>query len=308
MAGLAAAAERLRAQVADAGMAEAEPPASGLSAPGTSSATPGTALITASPASPAVRLPTGRGRPAWLASVIAQLERSDPAAAAEFLLALLPIQGGLLAGPACYDVAVDGAAPVRVTLAGGRADLRPAPAQAGEGADFRVAGSPTALAPLVAGGVRRPVRIPVALRVTGRRRRLRRILRGLRSPVLVGDLRGAQAAVDPGLVLRALSVAVEPEWTSGLRFVVAFELTGEGRSWRVEVADAVLTLDERAADEEPRERPTATVRTSADGLLAFIAGVPAGAAPDVDIEGNRHAVTFLLGWWDRVQGLPARPA
>lgn len=295
VAGLARAAQRLRA---------AQPHAA-PTAPAPAPALP-PASTSAPPAAPA----SGRGRPAWLASVIADLERDDPLAAADLVLALLPAQAGLLGGSACYEIAVDGAAPVRVTVAGGRADVRPVSARRGEDADFRVAGSPTALAPLVAGGVRWPVRIPVTLRVDGRKRGLRRILRAMRSPVLVGDLRGPQEPVAPGVVLRALCLATEPAWTGGQRSSVAFAVTGGEATWRVDVTDTELRLrtgtkPDPTGAEHP---PTATVRGSADGLLGFIAGAPAGSAPGVEIEGDRHAVTFLLGQWDRVQGLPARPA
>jgi len=288
IAGLARAAQRLRTQVTEAATASA-PPVTQASPP--ARAEPG-------PAS---------GRRTWLASVIGQLELRDPRAAADLLIALLPVQGGLGAGPACYDLTVDGVEPIRVTVVGGGAEVRPAPAGDAAGADFTVAGSPTALAPLVAGGIRWPVRIPSSMQVTGRRRRLRRVLRAMRHPVVVADLRTLVTPVDPGLVLGALSAVVSPEWTRGYRFIIVFELS-DGRGWRVEVADEKLTLSEGPPDGAPAEQPTATVRTSASGLLALIDGVPSGSAPTAEIEGSRHAVEFLLGWWDRVQGLPDRTA
>jgi len=65
-----------------------------------------------------------------------------------------------------------------------------------------------------------------------------------------------------------------------------------------------ITEGNGPADEEP----AAIVRGSVDGLLALVAGDLTGPAQPPEIEGSQPAVTFLLAWWDRAQGLPMRAA
>jgi len=297
VAGLAQAAERLRAQAAEA------PAAEGL--PAVRTAQVAVAAPATAPVESAVVAPRRAGQ-AWLATVIERLAVTDLTAAAELVIALVPVQGRLL-GHARYDLAVSGAAPVRVTVEGARVDVRRLEAADAPGAaDFRVTGSPAVLAPLVAGGVRRPVRVPPGVRVEGRRRRLRRVLRSMRRPVRVDDLRAPGVAIDPGLILGALTAAIDPDWVRGHRFAVAFVLTDVQRAWCVAVADgsSQITEGDRPIDGEP----AATVRGSVDGVLALVAGDLTGPATPAKIEGSQPAVLFLLAWWDRAQGLPMRTA
>jgi hypothetical protein len=311
IAGLARAAERLRAQPTQGA------PDDGLRA--TTAAPQTESRLPALRDAPAV--PASGPRPAWLAALVQRIALTEPAAAAELIVALLPVPGRRVGGPVSFDLAVTGTAPVRVTAGHGRVDVRPVQGPDAAGTvDFRVAGAPDVLAPLVAGGVRWPVRIPAELQVEGRRRRLRRVLRSMRRPVLVADLRAAGAAIDPAVILRALAAAVEPAWVRGHEFAVVFEAIDGPRAWRVEVsgagvqvhapepaaataADAGATVVEPAAT---AVEPAATVRGTADGLLALVAGDRRGPAPAPDVLGSQPAVTFLLGWWDRAQGLPAR--
>ena len=50
--------------------------------------------------------------------------------------------------------------------------------------------------------------------------------------------------VDPDLIFRSLEYAIEPEWTRGHRFAVAYELVGKGGgTWRVEVDDGSVRVE-----------------------------------------------------------------
>ena len=62
--------------------------------------------------------------------------------------------------------------------------------------------------------------------------------------------------VDPDLIFRSLAYAIEPEWTQGHRFAVAYQLVGEGGgSWRVEVDDGTVRVERAASVRAPMTRP-----------------------------------------------------
>src|SRR5262249_59748062 len=91
-------------------------------------------------------------------------------------------------------------------------------------------------------------RSPLGALVRGRiklrgRRRKALALRRLSTDAGPRDLARLGVPVDADLVFRSLAYAIEPEWTRGHRFSVAYQLVGEGGgTWRVDVADRRVTL------------------------------------------------------------------
>src|SRR5207245_11405441 len=96
-----------------------------------------------------------------------------------------------------------------------------------------------------------------------------------------------------------LPYMVDPEWTRGHAFTVAYEIGGAGR-WVVHVRDGELTVTD---DGGPAD---ATLRLSLDVYRRLAAGelTPDAAMRDqlVEVEGQLHAVTLIGRWIERSQG------
>jgi ribonucleoside-diphosphate reductase beta chain len=113
-------------------------------------------------------------------------------------------------------------------------------------------------------------------------------------------------AVDPDLAYRALAHAIDPRWTAGQRFRVAYELSGDGGGrWAYDVDDGSISLVSNGA-----VTPNGTesvVRMSIDTWRAVLSGemTPAQAmqARHVTVEGPMTPVTLMGRWIDRAAGL-----
>lgn len=304
--GLQRAAERLRTQVGERDDERAQP---GEPDAGTAPEVE-TVLLAPEPEVPepeplpAVVLEPRRDRPVtatgWLAEALDRLIATDPERAASALTALIPAQAARSRRDLVYDLAVVGRGTWRVRLRSGAGTIGPllgGPASDRD-VDFVVSGPAGSLVPLVAGGARR--RLPGTL-VTGRRRRLRRLLRDLRAPVTLADMVTAGSPVDAAVLLDLLSFAVDPSWTAGHAFIVDYELTGpDGVRWRVVVGEGTRAW--RAPDVRDAET---TVTVPATALPALLAGVPLPAGATAIVAGPEESVTLLHGWFDRAQGMSA---
>jgi hypothetical protein len=230
----------------------------------------------------------------WLTNAIERLDEVDRRAAAEAVLALLPLQGPAMRRRLTYDLTVEPLAPRRITL--GKRTF--AMEEVGDGAelakpDVAVAGTPANVAPLAAGGAWRGV----DLETTGRKRRLKRLFRARRRPVTLGDAVRAGVDLDCGLALRLLAVSVEPEWTSGYVFHVGYRV-GED-AWLIRVADGRPLVVTDEAD------PTATATVEAPscaGLLAHLTRTEPPAEGPTTVAGDPAAAASLTRWFDRAQG------
>jgi len=138
------------------------------------------------------------------------------------------------------------------------------------------------------------------LKVRGSRRRARKLLRASVPPVVLGDIARAGKAIWPGLLLAAVAGAIDPEWTKGQRFVVAFRTTGESG----------MTVCLRVNDGQPIEtlRPyngeiNATVSLSDLALTCLLARAPLPNGETPLVEGDSSALERLVRWSDRAQGL-----
>lgn len=235
----------------------------------------------------------------WLAEAVASLDAEAPALAARLVEAVLPVQGLRSPDPLSYDLTIAGATTFRVTLGDGPATVasRPVPPRPGEIA-FRLTGTATQLAALVAGGASR--RRPRGTDLDGSRRALRRLLKAQQRPVTLAEVQRSGAAADPELVLRALAACVRPDWTGEHRFTVTFALTGpEPGSWTVAVGpDGAEVLAEA-----PAGGATATVTLAPQTLLPLLGGFPAPDGSAAQASGNVHVIGLLRRWFDQAQGL-----
>ena len=211
-----------------------------------------------------------------------------------------PLRYGLdIEGVGSYRVEANGDdAPATVTETDGESETD------GAAPDFVIRADAAALAELAAGAS--PLRLMLAgrLHLKGRRRKalaLRRLNQdaGLREAAALG------APIDPDLVYRSLPYAIDPEWTRGHRFCVAYELTGEGGgTWYVHV-------DDGSAVQVTREPPSgdgadALVRISVADWLGLLRGdfTPSQAMQEARTEvlGDLFPVTLLGRWIDRADG------
>lgn len=230
----------------------------------------------------------------WLTNAIERLDGVDRRAAAEAVVALLPLQGPAMRRRLTYDLTVEPLAPRRITL--GKRTFAVEEIEDGielPRPDVVVKGTPANVAPLVAGGAWRGV----TLETSGRKRRLRRLFRARRRPVTLGDAVRAGLDLDCGLALRLLAVAVEPEWTAGYVFHVAYRVGDD--AWLVRVADgrAVVVTD------GPDPTATATVEApSCAGLLAHLTRTEPPAEGPTIVAGDAAAAATLARWFDRAQG------
>jgi ribonucleoside-diphosphate reductase beta chain len=110
--------------------------------------------------------------------------------------------------------------------------------------------------------------------------------------------------LDPDLAYRALAYSIDPEWTRGERFRVAYELTGEGGGrWVLDIDDGAVAV-EASEDGKPVD---ATVRLALETWLGLVGGEisPSDAMRlgHTEVEGALAPVTLIGRWIDRADGL-----
>jgi ribonucleoside-diphosphate reductase beta chain len=119
--------------------------------------------------------------------------------------------------------------------------------------------------------------------------------------------------VDPDLAYRALEHAIDPRWTRGHRFTLAYELTGEGGGrWEFHVEDGSISIESRngsppaSGADGAGSAPDATVRMSVDTWRRVLAEeiTPSSAMQEqlVTVEGAMQPVTLFGRWIDRAAG------
>jgi hypothetical protein len=241
-------------------------------------------------------------RESWLAPAIRRVaERRGPGLAAELVAELLPAQRLVLERPLSYELGIaEREGRLRAQFGPGGADSYVRPALGEGGADFVLDGRAAAYAELAAGGTGR--RLP-GLRVAGSRRRLRALRRARRRPLALWDLAEAGIAVWPGLLLLALAEAIDPRWTVGQSFTVAFAIASPSTpaddvSVYVRVHDGAPL----AVTSEPRESPAATVRVSERAFTCMLAGAALPVGERMHVEGDTSLLELLIEWTDRAQG------
>jgi ribonucleoside-diphosphate reductase beta chain len=232
-----------------------------------------------------------------------RMAESDPELAARLIVQSLPAAAAKLPDGLSYRLELDGLGAWTLSSLGGRARV----AEVLGGADlngetFTISTDAETLARVASG------RNPVGALASGRlklrgRRRKALALRRLDSDAGPRDLARLGLPVDADLVFRSLAYAIEPDWTRGHRFTVAYELVGKGGgTWRVEVDDGQVRV-ERGLGEDP----DAIVRIRYTDWLALLSGelTPPDAMRlgKTEVDGKIPPVTRLGRWIDRAEGI-----
>jgi hypothetical protein len=241
-------------------------------------------------------IPEESRRISWLAPAIRRLaEQRDAKLAAELVIELLPAQRQVVDGALGYEIKIDELGTFYVTLEPSRGTV----SREGSTAtvDFSLEGSAAALSELAGGGASR--RQP-GLRIRKGRRRARRLLKARRRPLALADLANAGIDMWPGLLLLAMAEAIDPSWTAGRRFELAFEiLDSSGVVIYVRICDGEPILVSRTAT----GKPVANVSVTEHGLMCLLGGTPAPPEDNVLLRGDATSVEMFLQWTARAQGL-----
>jgi hypothetical protein len=234
-------------------------------------------------------------RPGLLRALVA-LAREDTVAAGALLAGLLPAQGAILGADISYDLTVRGFGTFAVTVREGSARVqRIGRRRPRREAAFHLASDPLVLAELLAGEQRRIRRFGrSAVKVNGRRKRVRALAPLAAAELTLAELVRAGARLEPSLVYRALPFAVAPEWTRGHVFTVAQEIVEFGpRAWYVTARDGV-PLD--VVEHVSGAAADATVTMTRAAFERLLRGEPAAAGDLPTVRGNRTAVATLKRW------------
>ncbi|HEX8074576.1 MAG TPA: SCP2 sterol-binding domain-containing protein [Thermoleophilaceae bacterium] len=238
------------------------------------------------------------------------MAREDPELAARLVLMTLPAAAQRIPAPLHYDLSVDqlGSWRVAVTHEGARVEGCADGGADGDGdgqVDFSLSTDAAGLAALAAGDS--PLRLMLGgrVRIRGKRRRALK-LRALSAAddVTLADAVAAGAPVDADAVYRAMAYLIDPEWTRGHRFVVGYEVTGEGGGrWYVHVNDGERP---RVTTEPPEGGADGTTRVAAETFRRLLIGeiTPTQAMRDqlVEPEGDIFPGVVIGRWIDRSQG------
>ncbi|MFL5907892.1 MAG: SCP2 sterol-binding domain-containing protein, partial [Solirubrobacterales bacterium] len=231
------------------------------------------------------------------------MAESDPELAARLVVHSLPAAAATLPSGLSYRLELDGLGAWSVRTEGDRAKVSQVAAGSDlDGDAFAVSTDPATLALLASG--RNPIGAIARgqLKLRGRRRKAF-ALRRLSTEAGPRELARLGLPVDPDLVFRSLAYAIEPEWTRGHRFVVAYELVGEGGgSWRVEVDDGRVRVESGIGDQ-----PDSIVRIRYPDWIRLLAGEISPSDSTrlglTEIDGQLFPVTLMGRWIDRAEGV-----
>jgi ribonucleoside-diphosphate reductase beta chain len=236
-------------------------------------------------------------------AALSQMAAEDPELAARLVLMMLPAAAARVRRRRAYDLEVEGLGTWRVSTGKGSARVEPAEGLDG-GADFRLVTDARGLAKLA--GAAGPLRLLLGrgLRLEGKRRKALALRAMGGEPLSMGEVARAGVFLDPDVMFRALPYLVDPEWTRGHRFLVRYELAGEGGgTWYVEARDGERL---HVSTEWPPGPLSATARIGVDAYQQLSAGTlsPSEAMQNrlTDIDGEIYPVTLLGRWIDRAQG------
>ncbi|MEK6278030.1 MAG: SCP2 sterol-binding domain-containing protein [Actinomycetota bacterium] len=239
-----------------------------------------------------------------------RMAESDPELAARLIVQSLPAAAATLPAELSWRLHIAGLGDWTVSgpVNGGPARVE---ASNGEdnGEDFVLETDAAGLARMAAGSSPLGLMVRRRLRLRGKRRKAM-ALRHLDSEAGPRRMASLGVAVDPDLLYRSLPYAIEPEWTKGHRFTVAFEILGQGGGrWVVQVDDGEVRvrsslLDARSSEGEV---PDSTVRLSLDTWAKLLRGdvTPTTALQSglTRAEGALYPVTLIGRWADRADGV-----
>ncbi len=228
---------------------------------------------------------------AWLTPALAALGETDTPAATEILVALLALQGRT-GQTLLYELTIRDSGTWRVSIHNGIADItRDARRASDASAAFHVTGCPRDVAVLAGGG--RDGFGPTA-KLTGKRRRARKLLRAGREPVGLAD---AVPLLDPGQALALLAAAPAAAGQGDQELAVELLATGHGPApavWHV-IADRTDGLRAGVGPLPPdAPQPRATLRGSPADIVALLGGASShGVAVAGDADTARAMMDLL---------------
>jgi ribonucleoside-diphosphate reductase beta chain len=230
-----------------------------------------------------------------------EMAREDPQLAARLVIQTLPAAAARLDDDVRYDLSVLELGTWRVARAGvHRYDDGGPP---GDGVDFHMLTDARGLAAMATGASPMSLLLQRKLKIRGKRRKLLKLRALAEGPdPTIADAIAAGADVDADAIYRALTYLIDPAWTEGHEFTVAYEVTGEGGgTWFVRIRDGKRPLVTTDGAE-----PDAKLTLSSDTYRRMVSGemTPPDAMRQhlVEIEGALHPVTLLGRWIERAQG------
>jgi ribonucleoside-diphosphate reductase beta chain len=229
----------------------------------------------------------------------------EPDLAARLVVQSLPAAAAPLPAELTWRLEVEGLGAWRVTGNGDGGAAAVTPANGAGDEDFALATDAEGLARLAGGASPLGLILRRRLRLSGRRRKAL-ALRGLDSSAGPRELARIGAPVDADLLFRSLAYAIDPDWTRGHSFAVAYELLGDGGGrWVVAVDDGSVRV--HPGDNGVPVEPVATVRMSLATWRRVLSGelLPADAMMSglTRAEGELYPVTLMGRWLDRSAGL-----
>jgi ribonucleoside-diphosphate reductase beta chain len=236
-------------------------------------------------------------------SLLRMAER-EPELAGRMLVSALPAAAAPVRGRLDYRLELEGLGSYDVAIEDGRGSVVEANG-AGGASDFTLHTDPRTFAELATGAS--PLRLMLAgrVRIRGKRRRALR-LRKMAGDVTMRDMTRAGVEPDPDLLYRALPYALDPEWTAGHRFslayVIADDATGVGGRWFLTGAGPTITTP----GVQPEGGVDSIVRMSRETWLRLVRGelMPNEAMRQglVEVEGRMYPVTVVGRWIERAEG------
>jgi ribonucleoside-diphosphate reductase beta chain len=229
------------------------------------------------------------------------MAREDPELAARLVIQTLPAAAARISPPLSYDLSVGELGSWRVTVEDGGARMERA--NGSGNVDFTLDTDPAGLAAMAAGASPLRLMLQRRVRIRGKRRRAIK-LRAMASAdgLSMADAVAGGAQLDADAVYRSLPYLIDPEWTRGHSFVVAYEITGEGGGkWFVHVNDG----DRLRVTTQPVEAD-GTTRVTIDTFVGLITGriTPAQSMREqlAEVEGQLFPTVLVGRWIERAQG------
>ncbi len=235
---------------------------------------------------------------AWLQPVFKSLAKTDPDRAGRLLVDLLPAQRAVHPEPLSYDLVLGaerGCARVTVSNSGSRVVLEERPRNLRD-VDFQVVGDYAAIAKLLtARPLRRRFDRSVA-RVHGNRKQVSALeaLVRLRLDLVALYREGVRMA--PRTALTVTAALIEPQWTNGVRFCIAYE-----SRWAETV---YLVVDNGAPVQVADQAPGGWVSTAISGQAGAFELLLTGARPlHATVTGDDWPLTLVGKWIKRAQSV-----
>ena len=226
----------------------------------------------------------------------------DPELAARLMVQSLPVAAADLPKELSYRLEIDGVGAWRVASNGAHAHVTEvAPGGELNGDAFAIETDPRTLAQVAGGANPLAALVGRRLKVRGKRRKAL-ALRRLSQEAGPRELAQAGLPVDADLLYRSLAYAIDPEWTRGHKFKIAYELVGDGGgTWTVAVDDGTVRTETGIAEDRD-----ALVRIRFTDWLKLLSGemnpTESARLGLTELHGTIPPVTLMGRWIERAAG------